>query len=181
MVAPVLQPQTKHVSVYFPIARWYDFYNGLEIGAQSDWVEMDAPFDKINLFQRGGSILPMQNYSMTTEAVRRSPFTISVALDESSESFGELFYDDGDTFEYQKSDQYAHILFTVKNNTLQSQIVHFGMPSLPKLKTVQVFGVQEAPKRVVLNNQEVKFSFVKSVLIIKDMVVAFNKEFILMW
>lgn len=45
---------------------WYDLNLGKEIVGNSSRVKMDAPMDQINVYVRGGSILPLTTASLTT-------------------------------------------------------------------------------------------------------------------
>ena len=58
MPCPVYEYKARSRSVYFPAGVWYDFYTGEEIpGGQR--LEVSAPYDRMPLYVRGGSIIPM--------------------------------------------------------------------------------------------------------------------------
>ena len=59
MVNPVLKADATRRNVYLPAAAaWYDFWTGKsQTGGQE--IEADSPLDRIPLFVRAGSILPM--------------------------------------------------------------------------------------------------------------------------
>ncbi len=59
MVNPVLKADATKRSVYLPeAAAWYDFWTGKSLTGGQE-IEADAPLDRIPLFVRAGSILPM--------------------------------------------------------------------------------------------------------------------------
>lgn len=58
LVSPVTEQGATTRNVYLPQAKWYDFWNGtLKAGGTN--VIAPAPLDRIPLYVRGGSILPM--------------------------------------------------------------------------------------------------------------------------
>ena len=54
------------MDVYFPSDRWYDYYSGKVIAPSGGWLSVNATMDHLNLYIRGGSILPTQPPAMTT-------------------------------------------------------------------------------------------------------------------
>uniref|UniRef100_A0A4X2LBD4 Maltase-glucoamylase n=1 Tax=Vombatus ursinus TaxID=29139 RepID=A0A4X2LBD4_VOMUR len=60
LISPVLEPNARQVSAYFPKDPWYDYYSGSDIGVRGEWKDLPAPLDHINLHVRGGYILPWQ-------------------------------------------------------------------------------------------------------------------------
>jgi alpha-D-xyloside xylohydrolase len=58
LVNPVTEPGASSRRVYLPAAKWYDFWTG-HAGDHGGMVETAAPLDRIPLFVRGGSIVPM--------------------------------------------------------------------------------------------------------------------------
>ncbi len=59
MACPVYEYGARSREVYFPAGSvWYDFYDGKMIqGGQT--IKVDAPYERIPLYVRGGSIIPM--------------------------------------------------------------------------------------------------------------------------
>lgn len=62
------------------------------------YVNLDAPFDFINLHVRGGYVLPTQKPALNTMLSRQNPFGLIVALDDASYAKGQMYYDDGITY-----------------------------------------------------------------------------------
>jgi alpha-D-xyloside xylohydrolase len=58
MLCPVVQPRARIRRVIFPAGDWYDFWTDEKI-AGGRTITVDAPIDRLPLFVRGGSILPM--------------------------------------------------------------------------------------------------------------------------
>jgi alpha-D-xyloside xylohydrolase len=57
LVAPIYQPGN-HRIVYLPESSWIDFWNGKTINGKQ-YTEVEAPLDKIPLYIRAGSIIPL--------------------------------------------------------------------------------------------------------------------------
>ena len=60
LVAPVLDPDTNKRNVYLPAdTTWRDAWTG-QIYAGCQWISVEAPLDRIPLFLRGDSSLPIR-------------------------------------------------------------------------------------------------------------------------
>ncbi len=58
LVAPIFDESTRRL-VYLPEGLWYDHWTGEPIESAGRWIDVDAPLDRIPLFVRGGSAIPM--------------------------------------------------------------------------------------------------------------------------
>jgi alpha-glucosidase len=59
LVAPVLEPGVSGRRVYLPAGAWVDFWTGQRLdGGRDLWA--NAPLDRIPLYAKAGSVLPMQ-------------------------------------------------------------------------------------------------------------------------
>ncbi|XP_033624529.1 neutral alpha-glucosidase AB-like [Asterias rubens] len=177
LVKPVTDPGANSVSVYFPGENvvWYDV-NTLEKFVGPSTQSVFVNLEKIPVYQRGGTIVPRK------ERVRRcstlgiaDPYTLIVALDTKQEAAGQLYMDDGHSFDYKSGlFQYKHI--TYKNNIIQSRSVDMNGRYQTKswLERVVVIGVARSPKVIELSGDtisthHVEFSFNQSnnVLVIR--------------
>jgi hypothetical protein len=97
LFTPVLVEGATDVTGYFPRALWYSLTDGgfIDSSESGQTVTFDTPVSTTNVHVRGGSVVPMQDTGMTTKAVKDSPFTLLVALDEDGTASGSLFLDDG--------------------------------------------------------------------------------------
>lgn len=72
LAAPVVQRGARQKEVIFPPGSWIDWWNGER--HQGDTTEtVDAPLDKLPLFQRSGSIIPLLRPSIDTLAPTGQP------------------------------------------------------------------------------------------------------------
>lgn len=83
LVSPALEPGQTSIRAYFPKGIWYNLFDPSKMIRAVDhgvWEELPAPQDTINVHVRQGSILPMQEFAMTTTAARKTPFSLLVAF-----------------------------------------------------------------------------------------------------
>lgn len=109
LVAPVYKYGARSRNVYFPENEvWYDFYTGEAVrGGQTKNV--DAPYERIPLFVRGGSIVPMGGEILYAAQPSDAPVTILVYAGKDG-SF-ELYEDEGSNYNYEKG-EYSEIPLT---------------------------------------------------------------------
>ncbi|KAK6499722.1 hypothetical protein TWF481_010081 [Arthrobotrys musiformis] len=106
LVLPVVSPGQKSVTAWFPQGVWYDAITGEVLsGARGMWRTVDAPLDRIPIFFRGGSIIPMHynKSGKTTVDFRHGGLALHVYLDSKGKAKGSLHWDDGKTFSSPKS------------------------------------------------------------------------------
>lgn len=80
-------------------ADWYDFWTKERLSGGS-YVVVDAPIDKIPLFIRAGSIIPIEEGLQYAEQVSDKPFQIHIYPGDDCEF--EFYEDSGDGYEYEK-------------------------------------------------------------------------------
>jgi alpha-D-xyloside xylohydrolase len=100
LVNPVLKADAARRSVYLPAAAaWYDFWTGNSLTGGHE-IEADAPLDRIPLFVRAGSILPM---GPQIEYATQDPAgPIELRIYRGADGKFDLYEDAGDGYEYEK-------------------------------------------------------------------------------
>jgi len=108
LVAPITEPNVSAWDVYLPkSAGWFDFWTGKRFdGGQT--IKTDAPLDKIPLFVKAGSILPMGK--IIQYAGEKSADTLEIRVYKGTDAKFELYEDEGDNYNYEKG-KYSIILF----------------------------------------------------------------------
>ncbi len=108
LVAPVTEPQVKQRQVYLPKpAEWYDFWTGRRYsGGQT--VKVDAPLDRLPLFVKAGSIIPMGPF-IEYAAQKNDPIEIRIYPGADGEFV--LYEDENDNYNYEKG-AFSTILFS---------------------------------------------------------------------
>jgi alpha-D-xyloside xylohydrolase len=99
LVAPVTTEGATSRTVYLPQATWYDFWTG-EKQAGGRRMEADAPLDKLPLFVRAGSIVPMgPTMEWTTE---KPADPIELRIYPGADGDFTLYEDENDSYRYEK-------------------------------------------------------------------------------
>jgi alpha-D-xyloside xylohydrolase len=109
LVSPVTQQGATSRQVYLPPApAWYDFWTGAQLrGGQH--FEAQAPLDRIPLFVKAGSILPL---GPEEEYAGQSPDApIELRIYRGADGTFNLYNDEGDTYRYEKG---AHSIIPVR-------------------------------------------------------------------
>ena len=108
LVAPVTEANASEWNVYLPkSAGWFDFWTGKHFnGGQS--IKTDAPLDKIPLFVKTGSIIPMGKIIQYTG--EKSADTLEIRVYKGADAKFDLYEDEGDNYNYEKG-KYTVISF----------------------------------------------------------------------
>ena len=100
LVAPVTRFKAKSRPVYLPAgASWYDFHSGRAF-AGGRTIQADAPFERMPLFVRSGSILPVGPEMQHVDEKPGAPLTLVVYAGANGEF--SLYEDDGTSLGYQR-------------------------------------------------------------------------------
>ncbi|MDE2112555.1 MAG: DUF5110 domain-containing protein [Alphaproteobacteria bacterium] len=99
LVAPVTEYRVRARSVYLPAGvRWYDFYTG-KIYDGGERIDAAAPLERMPLFVKEGSIIPIGPRIQYTREKPRAPITITVYTGKNGQF--DLYEDDGTTNAYE--------------------------------------------------------------------------------
>ena len=99
MPCPVYEYQARSRSVYFPKGGWYDFYSGRHIIGGKRFT-MDAPYERMPLYVRAGSILPVGPAMEWTDEKPADDLLLLVYA--GADADFTLYEDDGLTYGYEK-------------------------------------------------------------------------------
>jgi cyclomaltodextrinase / maltogenic alpha-amylase / neopullulanase len=70
LVAPVLERGARTRRVYLPEGEWHELWSS-RVHSGPGWIEVDAPLDRVPIFQRAGSIVPLLAETPLTLAEER--------------------------------------------------------------------------------------------------------------
>src|SRR5438876_4349640 len=105
LVNPVTEPGTTARHLYLPQAKWYDFWTG-SVAEGGKFVDASAPLDRMPLYVRAGSIVPMgpaEEYSNQKPAD-----AIELRVYPGADGDFTLYEDENDTYNYEKG-KYATV------------------------------------------------------------------------
>ncbi|CAO2603307.1 Probable maltase-glucoamylase 2 [Lemmus lemmus] len=191
LITPVLYEGVDHIKAYIPDAIWYDYETQLAIEWRKQFVDMPLPGDKIGLHLRGGYIFPIQMPNTTTEASRKNPLGLIVALDYKREAKGQLYWDDGVSKDTVLERKYILYDFSVTSNRLQAKIINnnYADPNDLMFTNISIWGMDKEPSRlnVLFNGITIPissyyYSTSTKVLIIYDPIgLKLGQEFSIEW
>jgi alpha-D-xyloside xylohydrolase len=98
LVAPVTEPSASERSVYLPRGRWYDFWTG-EAQDGGKTILGQTPIDKLPLFVRAGSILPL---GPVVENAASEVTELEVRVYPGGDGTFDWYADSGDSYDYEK-------------------------------------------------------------------------------
>jgi alpha-D-xyloside xylohydrolase len=109
LIAPVTEPAVHDWKVYLPGSiQWYNFWTGEHFeGGQT--VTTSAPLDKIPLFVKAGSIIPMGKIKQYTG--EEPDDVLEIRIYKGTNGQFKLYEDEGDNYNYEKG-SYSTILFS---------------------------------------------------------------------
>ena len=114
LVAPVYKYKAVKRIVYFPApVGWYDFYSGKYIDG-GKYLEVDAPYEKIPLFVKEGSIIPVGPEIQFTDEKPADPLTLLVYT--GRDCTFTLYEDGGINYGYEKG-ECSTIRFSYNNSS----------------------------------------------------------------
>ena len=134
-----LKPKVSTRKVYLPLGTWFDFWNGQSL-AGGKTIDAEAPIERLPLFVKAGTILPMGPAVQHAGEQPHAPLEVRVYRGADGSS---VLYDDaGDGYGYEKG-EYATIPFTW-NEQAQSLTIGIrlgrypGMPANRQFRVVMV-------------------------------------------
>ena len=99
LVSPVTEPAASTRQLYLPDAKWYDFWSGAPV-AGGHMMEAPAPIDRLPLYIRAGSILPLgPEMEWSTE---KAADPIELRIYPGADGDFTLYEDENDNYNYEK-------------------------------------------------------------------------------
>ena len=144
MVNPVYKYKEREREVYFPQGEiWYDFYNGTVVSQGGESKIVAAPYNRIPLFVRSGSIIP---FGPSIEYTRQKPAdNIRIYVYAGSDGGFTLYEDEGTNYGYEAG-RFAKIKFSYNESaqTLTIADREGDFPGMLKQRTFTVVAVSPA-------------------------------------
>ncbi len=135
LVAPVVREGERIRTLWLPKGVWYDFFTG-ERFEGGRYIDVAVPLNKIPVFARAGSIIPV-NESPVVNACE-TPKEITLLTFPGAEGCFSLYDDDGLTYGYETG-AYAETHFTSDiNGNVDIQTIYAAPGILPEGRTYEV-------------------------------------------
>ncbi|MGH9685980.1 MAG: TIM-barrel domain-containing protein [Candidatus Acidiferrales bacterium] len=141
LVAPVTGPGATSRAVYLPHdPRWHDFWSGAPVPA-SEIVQAAAPLDRIPLYVRAGSIVPLGPVVQDADGqVDR----LEVRVYPGADGDFEWYSDTGDTYDYEKGERrIVRMRWDDSARTLQLEQAKGGYPGMPERVLIRLVVVRQ--------------------------------------
>ena len=153
LVNPVLKPGATHRNVYLPASpKWYDFWTGEALQGSRE-TDAEAPLDRMPLFVRAGSIVPMGPEIEYADEKPAGPIELRIYRGADGEFT--MYLDEGDNYGYEKG---ARALIPIHWNEAQRAVTignreggYVGMPAEMEFRIVLVGPKHGAGESVEVN------------------------------
>ncbi|KAF5123365.1 Glucosidase 2 subunit alpha [Metarhizium anisopliae] len=122
LAKPIVEQDKFSTDIWIPDDEIYFDYTTYQIlkTQKNKRVTVDAAIDSVPLLMRGGHIFPRRDIPRRSSAAMRfDDYTLVVTVSKDGSAEGDLYADDGDTFDHEKG-QYIYRKFSLADGTLSS-------------------------------------------------------------
>jgi len=121
LVAPVIEEDADEITLSLPSeAIWYRFRDGKIF---KDGDTMNVNMSTVPVFVRYGSIIPeFVEIGGSAYETLVKPIRLYVFLDSNESAEGDLYLDDGTTYNFEKNSEYMHRIFKAEGGKLKSLV-----------------------------------------------------------
>ncbi|AET38572.1 glucan 1,3-alpha-glucosidase ROT2 Ecym_3060 [Eremothecium cymbalariae DBVPG len=173
LVKPITTKNVTKTTIYFPPGKYYNYHNFDAFTLSSgDYVSVKAELDEIPIFLEGGHIITRRDrFRRSSKLMANDPFTLVVAPDIDGYAQGTLYYDDGETFAYQRG-EYLKVEFTFKDFKISGKVIHMSskfanlsierivIPKLSSLNIKETINVEQNNKKWMSSVKNAENSYV---------------------
>jgi oligosaccharide 4-alpha-D-glucosyltransferase len=116
LVTPIVDAGIKSVSIPLPKGVWFDYFTDKKyLGEQT--ISLETSLETLPVLVRAGSFIPMVDDIQSTKDYDSSKLTLHYYADNSVQhSEGEMYEDDGKSFQSLSENQYEKLHFSAKQN-----------------------------------------------------------------
>ncbi|KAL3423089.1 glucosidase ii alpha subunit [Phlyctema vagabunda] len=146
LAKPVVEEKAESVDIYLPDDEvYYDYFTYEKYTGQGKKT-IAAPLEKIPLLMQGGHIIPRKDRPRRSSGLMKwDPYTLVIVLDKAGNANGELYVDDGETFDYE-SGAYIRRAFNFSLATgelVSTKLGKRGKLTAKYLKSMKNVGVEK--------------------------------------
>jgi alpha-glucosidase (family GH31 glycosyl hydrolase) len=160
LVAPVYEQGATSRKVFFPEGKWVDYWTGKTVKGNSENL-VAARLDRVPLFVKQGSIIPMRAYASSIEKGDNN--TLMLQVYPGADGAFDLVEDDGTSNDYLNG-KVASTLIELKNKPNGFSVIirpvtgnYNGMNQ--DRKWILNIHFMKSPKSIRLNNKEARFTY----------------------
>jgi len=160
LIAPVYEKGATSRKVFLPEGKWINYWTGKKMIGNADY-QVAAPIDKVPLFVRQGSVIPMRQYAPSIEAGNNNTLILQVYPGKSG-AFN-LIEDDGSSNDYLKGN-FASTTMELRNNRKGFELMihpisgnYTGMNQ--NRKWILNIHCMNKPHSIKVNNKKIKFTY----------------------
>ncbi|XP_071528131.1 lysosomal alpha-glucosidase-like [Panulirus ornatus] len=183
MIIPALHENVISVKAYIPHGYWYDWYHGYLVEGEGDYMNLEAPKDRIPLLVRGGYIIPTQMPANTTTSSRKNGLGLLVAPGVFGRASGEFYWDDGDSLDTVPSKAYTRMQFIAGPGIITVNCTTIGYTAPINLNYMYILNVPTNVTEVKVAGKKAHFHYDEpnKVLSVSDIAQSLLKAFIVTW
>lgn len=113
LVKPVVEEGATSVNLYIPDNElYYGYHDHEKIYRGVGYYQIEAPLDTVPILARGGHIHARKDRARRSSTLMKyDPYTLVVTLDTKGQAKGEVYIDDGESYDYEKG-EYLRPQFT---------------------------------------------------------------------
>lgn len=173
------QEHAQKIDAYLPSSEnWYYWYSGALHKGREQFSRV-LPDDEQGIYVRGGKILPilMHKNELSLLKAIKNDFMLKIYLDKEGEAMGNLYLDDGETFDYQKKDGSLSVEYVYQNDRLMvAKTTDSSYPAAKSkmIKQVEIVGFNSEKMPSAIYNSitgltvEFHFDEAKNALVLKN-------------
>ena len=122
LVKPVTDEGATSVDIYLPAGEaYFDYTTYHRYNGAGKTVHLDAPLEKLPILMKAGHIVPRKDRPRRSSGLMKfDPYTLLILLTDAGAATGELYVDDGESFDY-TSGAFVHRNFTMEGGVLESK------------------------------------------------------------
>ncbi|MEP6677056.1 MAG: TIM-barrel domain-containing protein [Ferruginibacter sp.] len=144
-----------NVNVWLPKGEWYDYWNDEKLSGDLE-LNYPAPFGKLPLFVKAGSIIPMANFALSTAFIAADSLTIHVYT--GHDGTFTLYEDDGvsENYKYKNESRTTTFKFTDQSCSLNIAASKGNYKNAPDQRAYEIiFHGLNKPVNFKINGKEV--------------------------
>ena len=168
LVRPVLneaEDKNNKINIFLPENyRWYDFYDLNEINRNkiNKKTEYDINNGKIGAFIKGGEIIcKKMRIRRSIQKMKNDPLTIIIALDLNNNSKGVIYFDDEESFDYEKG-IYSLLKINYSNKEIKFEWDNYKYLDVNNIEKIIILGEKDVSlyknnnikAKLIMNNSQ---------------------------